>query len=372
MQAGISRGSKVNLLGPICSSGYGVVACEVLAALQQLAEVALFPIGSVDLPPAYAQPVHFGLQAAAFFDSKAPSLRIFHQWILGEHVGKGLHAAFPIFELDRLTDRERHHLNQQDLIFVASRWARDVLLNSGVQRPVCVAPLGVNQKYFSARPLPETTTTTFLHCGKLEYRKGAYDILEAFSRAFNPGDNVRLLFHVHNPFLAQNRASELFNEFMGLCKQNRMATHILNTEARLATQEDVAVLMQGADCGLFPARAEGWNLELSEMLAMARHCIATNYSGHTEFITESTCRLIPVTETETAFDGVYFGGQGRWAKLGQVQLDIMIEHMRDVHKKKQNGELNINTEAAEHMKRYSWQATARCIMGGLNAHSSAV
>lgn len=359
--------SAVNLLGPVCSSGYGVVACEVLAALQELAPVALFPIGPVEAPPAYEPSVRAALQAAASFDAKAPSLRIFHQWLLAEHVGKGVHAAFPIFELDRLTERERHHLGQQDLVFVASNWARGVLRNCGIRCPVRVAPLGVNQKIFHPRPLPQSATTTFLHCGKLEYRKGAYDILEAFARAFEPGDDVRLIFHVHNPFLDRGRADELHREFLGLCRQNRMAAKITSTEARLATQEEVAGLMAGADCGLFPARAEGWNLELSEMLAMGRHCVATDYSGHTEYAAPHACRLISVAETETAFDGVYFGGQGRWAKLGREQLDALIGHMRDVHREKQAGALGPNEAGAEHMKKYTWRATAELILEGLRA-----
>ena len=39
--------------------------------------------------------------------------------------------------------------------------------------------------------------------------------------------------------------------------------------------------MAEAHCGVFPARSEGWNLGLVEMLSMGRHVIATDYSAHT-------------------------------------------------------------------------------------------
>ena len=51
-----------------------------------------------------------------------------------------------------------------------------------------------------------------------------------------------------------------------------------------------------ADCGLFPARAEGWNLELLEMMACGKQVIATNYSAHTEFCTKENSILIESDE----------------------------------------------------------------------------
>lgn len=352
---------NLNLLGPICTSGYGVVACELLVALSRQVRVALFPIGPVDCPAAYDGVYRAGIQNSQSYDRTAPSLRIFHQWILGEHVGKGTHAAFPIFELDTLNDAERCHLNNQDLVFVASKWAENVLKINGVRPPVEVVPLGVNAEVFYPRPMPESATTTFLHVGKLEYRKGAYDILEAFARAFEPDDDVRLIFHVHNPFLAHDKAVALYQEFQGLCSRHRLADRIALTNGRLRTQQEVADLMAQADCGLFPARAEGWNLELAEMLAMGRHCIATNFSGHTEFVNNGVCRLINIDRTETAYDGVYFFGGGQWAHLGPMQIEQLVGHMRAIHEQKQAGELTLNEAGVRRMLGFSWEAAAEKI-----------
>ena len=52
---------------------------------------------------------------------------------------------------------------------------------------------------------------------------------------------------------------------------------------RVNTSEEVARIMGQVDCGVFPARGEGWNLELLEMMSMGKPVIATNYSGHTQF-----------------------------------------------------------------------------------------
>ena len=74
--------------------------------------------------------------------------------------------------------------------------------------------------------------------------------------------------------------------------------------------------MSQADCGVFPAKAEGWNLDLLEMMSCGKSTIATNYSGHTEFCNKENCYLVDLPEMETAEDGKWFRGQGEWGKIG--------------------------------------------------------
>ena len=90
--------------------------------------------------------------------------------------------------------------------------------------------------------------------------------------------------------------------------------------------------MKQTDCGVFPARAEGWNLELLEMMACGKHVITTNYSAHTEFCNKDNCFLVDINELETAHDGVFFSGEyGHWASFDNSAKDQLIEHMRMVH-----------------------------------------
>lgn len=359
---------NLNLMAPICSSGYGIVSMEILRALDSLGHrVSLFPIGPVECPSEFSKVVSEAFGRARTWDSQAPVLRIYHQFSLAESVlTRGPRVAFPIFELDMLTEVERHHLNQQDLVLVASAWAEAVLKENGIQPKTEVIPFGVNRSIFQESPLPSCSETVFLHCGKLEYRKGVYDVLDAFGRAFKDTDQVKLLLHVHNPFARPEVIGPLWQEFLGLVERHPLSSKIQLTPGRFQTQQEVASLMRQADCGLFPSRAEGWNLELSEMLAMGRHCIATNYSGHTEFISRSYCRLIEIDSLETAYDGVYFFGQGRWARLREPQSQAFVQHMRDVHVAKQAGELVQNVVGADVMKCFGWDRTAHKIVKALS------
>tara|TARA_Y100000310_G_C20700825_1_gene829721 strand:- start:7541 stop:7888 length:348 start_codon:yes stop_codon:yes gene_type:complete len=115
--------------------------------------------------------------------------------------------------------------------------------------------------------------------------------------------------------------------------------------------------MKQADCGVFPSRAEGWNLELLEMMSIGKEVIATNYSGHTEFINKDNCRLIEVKELEEAHDGKWFNGQGDW---GVIDLDILTKNLLEVHSNKK-----FNKEGVETAKMYSWSNTVKKIVSNL-------
>ncbi|MFM7980727.1 MAG: glycosyltransferase, partial [Candidatus Fonsibacter sp.] len=87
------------------------------------------------------------------------------------------------------------------------------------------------------------------------------------------------------------------------------------------SHKDIAKVISLSDCGLYISRAEGWNLELLETMAMNRPAIASFYSAHTEFCNKDNAFLVDITNTEKAFDGKAFNGQGNWAQIGQSQVD---------------------------------------------------
>ena len=82
--------------------------------------------------------------------------------------------------------------------------------------------------------------------------------------------------------------------------------------------------MRDADCGVFPARGEAWNLELLEMMSCGRLVIATDFAGHTEYADHENALLIQIDELEPAADPVWntvFTERktGEWAHLGEPQ-----------------------------------------------------
>ena len=149
---------KINLQTPINQLGYGVAGLNILKALQKQADVSLHMIGQPQVTnQADADAVTKGIETSKMFDPKAPCVKIWHQNQMAERIGSGKFLGFPIFELNKFNDLERHHLKACDELLVCSEWAKDVLYNQQgwTSPPVHVVPLGVDREIFR-EALPRT------------------------------------------------------------------------------------------------------------------------------------------------------------------------------------------------------------------------
>ena len=114
----------INLMAPANPLGYGVVGVNILKTLvSEGHSVSYFPIGQISIDQSDTQIFQSCVDNQASFNANAPSLRIWHQHDLAQHVGRGVTCGFPIFELDKFTEREIHHISSQDILFVCSDWA---------------------------------------------------------------------------------------------------------------------------------------------------------------------------------------------------------------------------------------------------------
>jgi len=138
---------------------------------------------------------------------------------------------------------------------------------------------------------------------------------------------------------------------------------------RVQTQAELASIMNSTDCGIFPSRAEGWNLEILELMATGKHVITTNYSAHTEFCDEKNSMLVTPQNKEAAFDGQFFNGFGEWASLQGVEQEF-VTHMKNIYREwKEGGKQRIvNEEGIKAAEKFSWEATAKKIESILHAN----
>ncbi|MEQ1825338.1 MAG: glycosyltransferase [Pirellula sp.] len=385
---------QINLSGPINQFGYGVVGTNTLIEMaKQGYDVSLFPTNLSDVPTDIEALVEQAKDASKFYNKWAPSIRIAQQFHLAQHVGKGVHAAITYFERSKLYDFEINHLQNQDVVIASSKWMLDLLQDQIRGPKLAIARPGVDMKIFqpglvsqwrpastasmhshshspfndfsnsfaasvtSTEPrIEQSSPTIFIAVGKWEVRKG-HDVLpHLFHRAFSPKDNFKLILVTSNPFLppeAEKAWAKTF-EFLG----DKVEIH----SKRLPSQQSVAQCMAQADCGLFMSRAEGWNLDAAEMLAMGKHILITNFSAHTEFANAENAWLVDIDELEPCNDGIWFNGFGEWAKLGRAQLDQAISHLQRIHSLKQAGQLPMNYAGIETMKRMNWSVFVQSVM----------
>jgi glycosyltransferase involved in cell wall biosynthesis len=357
----MKQNSSINVMSPINQLGYGVAGLNIVSALNRSLDVALWPIGQPDCDNSHIPLVKECIARSELPDFNAPCLRIWHQHDMSQFVGRGDKIGLPIFELDKFTAQEEHHLSSLDRIIVCSEWAKEVCLKNISGNPrVFVAPLGVDRSIFKDS-VSSRSETIFFNCGKWEIRKGHDVLVKAFNKAFTPDDDVELWMMCHNPF----HSDEENQHWENLYKNSDLGDKI-RIIPRQRTQQDVYNIMKQVDCGVFPSRAEGWNLELLELMSCGKHVIATNYSGHTEFCTKDNSMLIHAEEKEDAVDDKWFFGQGKWAKIGEEQVKQMVLYMGAIHRAKQSGRLFVNDECVKTAEKFSWNNTAKEIINAVS------
>lgn len=352
---------NINVVAPINQLGYGISSLNIVKELSKEHDVSLFVIGQPQVTNQQdANIISKCIKNAHFFDANAPCIKIWHQHDMAQFAGRGKRIGFPIFELDKFSTLEKHHLESLDIVFVCSHWAKDIILNNTniKESDVFVVPLGVDTSIFKPCEMSnESTPTRFFNCGKWEIRKGHDILVDIFNDAFNENDEVELLMMCENPFCNESEQNEWINMYKNSKLGNKI--HII---PRQATQQEVYNVMSQTHCGIFPARAEGWNLELLEMMACGKMVITTEYSAHTEFCNSDNSLLIPINETETAYDGKWFHGQGNWAKIDDNAKEYAISHMQKIFDWHSMGKLTSNKNGIKTAKQFSWENTGRKIL----------
>jgi glycosyltransferase involved in cell wall biosynthesis len=348
---------KLNLMCPINFTGYGITSFNIYKSLRSKTDICLFPIGGVQLDSnEFEGNIRQDLSKQTDCSNEDHCFKIWHQHDLFTRIGNGKYSALTFFEIDRLRPTEVRGINNLDNIFVASNWAKQVLLDNGVTIPIHISPLGIDPVFFNNEVNKivnkDKDKYIFLNIGKWEIRKGHDVLLDIFNSAFNEDDNVELWMLNHNPFLNQDGNATWVN----LYKNSKLGSKI-KIIPRIPSHQDVAKLIALSDCGVFPARAEGWNNEVPEFFALNKPVILTNYSAHTEYANKDNSFLINIDSLIPAIDNQFFDGFGNWADFGENQMEQTVELMRYVYK----NNIRTNQAGLETANKLTWSNTGNII-----------
>ena len=293
---------RLQLFGPINTTGYGHHFCNWASALIHSGEhdISIYPIGQTEPGVDNYYGLRSAIEAADYFDPRVPSIKLWHDNDMASFAGSP-RIAYTVFELDNLTERGWSHLASCDEVWVVSNWAREILSSRIDENKIEVVPEGVNHELFSWKKR-ELDTPKFVNVGKLEKRKGHMVILKAIPKLEGLGHEADFYFHWTNPFLRPESVNEMMmangwavsgsDSIMNLYKHPELNSSIYMPKARFKDPKDVKLFIEHGNIGLYPYFAEGWNLPLMETMSLGIPCIATDYSGPTEYLTSEVAELL--------------------------------------------------------------------------------
>ena len=150
-------------------------------------------------------------------------------------------------------------------------------------------------------------------------RKNPLGLIDAFTRAFEPGEGPRLLIKTINARFRQQAAEEL---------RFRADGHpdVEFVDAYLDPGQKAALLAR-ADCYVSLHRSEGFGLPLAEAMALGTPVIATGYSGNMDFTTPFNSKLVDWTETRVGPDCEIYPPNGRWAEPDPDHAAVQMRHV---------------------------------------------
>ena len=150
-------------------------------------------------------------------------------------------------------------------------------------------------------------------------RKNPEGLIEAFTRAFAPGEGPQLILKT----LHGDMRPAWLDRLRWLARGRDDITFI---DVSLPVAERDA-LMAACDCYVSLHRAEGFGLTPAEAMALGKPVIATAYSGTMDFMTPSNSYLVPWSPAKVGLEGEQYPPEATWA---QPDLDAAATFMRRV------------------------------------------
>lgn len=150
-------------------------------------------------------------------------------------------------------------------------------------------------------------------------RKNPIGIIEAFSRAFGPGEGPRVVIKAIN---GDHRPRER-DELMTAASRRPDVT----VSDGYMSRKHTLSLLSRADCYVSLHRSEGLGLTIAEAMGLGTPVIATQYSGNLDFMDDSNSWFVPWSRVRVGDGAEGYDPRATWA---EPDIDAAARVMRRV------------------------------------------
>ena len=150
-------------------------------------------------------------------------------------------------------------------------------------------------------------------------RKNPLGLIEAFTRAFAPGEGPHLVIKAIN---GDHRPAE--SGRLILAASQRPDITVVD---RYLPRTHTSALMAHADCYVSLHRSEGLGLTISESMSLGTPVIATAYSGNLDFMDDTNSWLVPWTRTAVGEGAEGYDPRATWAEPDLEEAARTMRHV---------------------------------------------
>lgn len=219
---------------------------------------------------------------------------------------------FTMWESTRLAPGQLENLKKARVIVVPCEWNASTFNAQGIDVPIELCHLGIDQTVFKLREGLPSNLCVFGAAGNSHIsgrtRKGLDDVIRAFQIAFPKEQDVRLKVKT----LPESEVIDF--------RDNRISVY-----KGYLSQIELAEWYASLSCFVSAARAEAWGLMQHQAMAVGRPVIACRFGGLREFFDSSVGYCV---DYALAPSDERYSGLGIWA---QPHLDSLAERMREVY-----------------------------------------
>lgn len=352
----------VNLVGYLeAEMGLGEAARKLGRAFEQ-AGIAYAPLAYKRTPSRQQHPASQSGAGEALYDTNviclnADTLRSFATDVGVELFADRYTAGVWFWESTVFPRACLEGLAFVDEVWVASDYVREVIAQH-TRKPVVVAPLAIERppRVELSRAdlgLPEGFEFLFsFDFFSVFERKNPLAVIEAFTKAFAPGEGPLLVIKSINGHRKRKALARLEEAARGR-PDIRLVDGYLSHAAKEA-------LMATCDCYVSLHRSEGFGLTMAEAMSYGKPVIATGYSGNLEFMDEANSHLVPYAVVTIE------SGWSQGASWAEPDVDAAAALMRHVYDDQEASQALGERARADILSRLSIERSASFVTARLD------
>lgn len=350
----------VNLAGYLGSElGVGEAARQVAKAL----DAHDLPYAEIDVPEKEAELEEQLGQITAddyphgvnLFCVNADMLPAVSQAVPAEFFHQRHTAGLWFWEVERFPERWHESFKYLDEVWTASEFVAEALRRRApipvttIRVPVTpVEPARLDREALS---MPDGFCFLFVFdLRSVLRRKNPLGLIEAFRRAFAPGEGASLLLKTVGSEERPKDAAKL-----AAAAAEHPDVHLLDG---VLPPEEKNALIAACDCYVSLHRSEGLGLTMAEAMYFGKPVIATGYSGNLDFMTAENSYLVDYELERIGEGAAPYPKDARWA---EPRIEHAAELMRQVFEEREEAERKGKRAAAAIRSSHSPEAAGEVL-----------